>query len=419
MKRSGIDTNIIVGNSRAQEGVQTRSLRRLCGYVIGLTCVITVGVAEPCLGQQNMRLAIRPRDMATGTRTDRAGRYMLDTPNKDAVYVPQQCIGTQRCPLIVFLWPMTGVNAESIWQWLGPVADKYGMIILGPGVWSSQMDSTRNGSDVAMKHVLTTFAIDPDKIAMIGRCATGNVALGFGNMNMDVFSRIGSFTADAGDPPVRSPEQTTEYYLSTAITENAGYDGAQQLQRKGYRVKHVTNFRKHEHQVEDYDFMGRWLQESWSTPDLSARSVPYVFTRPAPLLTIDAIGKLTAFWTRFMQEPESIQTAARRAYVREVVVPVGANEQTSLLMVEMPALAAKYPSVAKALQDAELTAQEHDAYRAALVSARITENVSENFSTSLIGPVEKMSVLGQNVEFMAAHPDELQALAATKMWDTP
>jgi hypothetical protein len=96
---------------------------------------------------------------------------------------------------------------------------------------------------------------------------------------------------------------------------------------------------------------------------------------PLPLLTVDVLTKMTAFWARFMQEPDSIRTTARRAYLRDVAVPLG-EEQVSAAMVDMAALAAQYPSVAWALQVAGLTAQQHDTYRIALVSARLTKNAT-------------------------------------------
>ena len=108
---------------------------------------------------------------------------------------------------------------------------------------------------------------------------------------------------------------------------------------------------------------------------------------------------------------------------------------------------ARYPSVAAALQAAKLTPQQHEAYRAALGSAYIyagaftpsTQNSYVSSSgerksgaqfdsvelaqyadsvQSLLG-VEPTSALAKNREFLSAHPDEFQALEATKMWATP
>ena len=106
-------------------------------------------------------------------------------------------------------------------------------------------------------------------------------------------------------------------------------------------------------------------------------------------------------------------------------MPVGDDERSTLLMVDMPALAARQPSVAAALQAAGLTAQQHDAYRVALASAKLTglgEQGGEPDARSW--RVEPTSTLGKNVAFVHAHPDETAAFAwgdatGTRMWYTP
>jgi hypothetical protein len=109
-----------------------------------------------------------------------------------------------------------------------------------------------------------------------------------------------------------------------------------------------------------------------------------VVADPLPVLTTTAITQMTTFWTRFMQEPESIRTTARRAHLREVAVPLGeGEEQVSVVMVDMVALAAQSPSVAADLQTAGFTAQQHDAYRVALTSARLTMEITVDIATQL------------------------------------
>ena len=89
------------------------------------------------------------------------------------------------------------------------------------------------------------------------------------------------------------------------------------------------NFRGREPQAEDYAVWGRWLQESWALPDRAARPAPTVVVQPyedLPQLTPEVLRQMTTFWTSFQQEPESIRTTARRAHVREVVVPGGSGD---------------------------------------------------------------------------------------------
>ena len=64
-------------------------------------------------------------------------------------------------------------------------------------------------------------------------------------------------------------------------------------------------------------------------------------------------------------------------------------------MVDMAALAAQYPSVAADLAKAGLTAQQHDAYRVALVTAYVTDAGADS--------IDPNSVLGKNVAFVDAH----------------
>jgi hypothetical protein len=358
--------------------------------------------------------------MATGTHTDQAGQYPLDSLKYYTVYVPKQCVGTRRCPLIVFM-PGAGYGADQVMIWQRPVADKYGMIILSPTesrAFSSTEEQLR--LDAALKQALQKFAIDPDKIVMTGRCATGPIALFWGGANLDVFSRIvdisGGGWADTSDVDPR--HKKSEYLYDGGIRE-ARYDfvNAQAHRRAGFHVKQILSIRDHDHQAEDYDFVGRLLQESWAKPNPAARHTPIVVADPVPVLTTDALTQMTAFWTSFMKEPDSIRTTARIAHLREVVVPVG-KEQPSVLMVDIAALAAQYPSVAADLKAAGLTAQQHDAYRVALIGFITFQQVNAE-QPLLLGSAEPTSVLGRNIRFIKAHPDEFNALEATKIWLTP
>jgi hypothetical protein len=115
---------------------------------------------------------------------------------------------------------------------------------------------------------------------------------------------------------------------------------------------------------------------------------------------------MTAFWSSFFQEPDSIRTAGRRAHIRDVIAPVG-TERAVVPMTDMAALAAMYPPVAAALNRAGLTGRQHDAYRLALLTVLIVRGFEQQ-----VGPIEPTSVLAKNLAFVAAHPDELEALAS-------
>ena len=118
---------------------------------------------------------------------------------------------------------------------------------------------------------------------------------------------------------------------------------------------------------------------------------------------------MTTFWTRFMQLPDSIRVTAWWAHQREVDFPYIQGRRSTLLMVDMPAMAAQYPSVAAALKAAGLTAQQHEASLLAIASAYAWWDHSNR---PVIPSVMK------NAVFLQAHPDELQALYKTGVFDT-
>jgi len=336
--------------------------------------------------------------MATGTQNPAAGEYPLDSTGNMLVSVSPQCVGARRCPLFIFL-PGGLQTAAQTTAWLRPVADKYGMILLAPTEYG------RSTVDQALKEVLQRFAIDPDKIAIIGRCGSGDSSMALGIHNLHIFSRIASISGNVPIAGMDSQNKTAEFLIDIGLLEDNGkFAVVRALRQGGHPVKHVIGLRGHEHQEEDYDFLGRWLHESWTKPDPATRTAPAVVADPLPLLTTEALTKMTAFWTRFSLEPDSIRTTARRAYLREVVVPVG-EERPSLPLVDMAALAAAHPSVAAAFKAAGLTAQQHDAYRVAVISARVGADAGSD-----AGVIEAASVLAQNIAFMNAHSDELQAL---------
>jgi hypothetical protein len=263
--------------------------------------------------------------------------------------------------------------------------------------------------DAALKEILQRFAIDPDKIAIIGRCGSGGQLLFH---NFDVFSRIIAVSSEihgkggSGQKlPPPDKDRPVEFLLDAGISETRyNFVAMRDLRAAGYRVKQIMGLRGHEHQWEDYDYVGRWLQESWAKPNPATRAAPQVVADPLPILTTEALTKMTNFWLSFQQEPYEIRMTARREYLREVAVPVG-PERSSIILVNMAAFASKYPSVAAKLKAAGLTGQQHDAYRVALISAIVTHNDS-----SVLGPVDPASVMAKNVAFMEAHPSEFTAL---------
>lgn len=406
-----VDRKAVAQDSLIRRSTSDRSVRQVWRSFLYLGIVGILLTEGKCVAQFSddsmlePGMSVRPREMATQTRTEQAGEFELESFRGSLVYVPQQCVGTRRCPLVVF----NVADTHEGQAWGPPVADKYGMIVLMPNRWLHQGMTgqlIKGDLDAALTEILRKFAIDPDKIAIMGRCGTSGEGLYSGGNGGDVFSPIALISGSI--PPLNTthpPSKTTEFFVDAGFLESDGnFQAARTLREAGYQVKLAMALRGHEHQVEDYDFLGRWLQESWAVPNPAARPTPSVVADPLPLLTTEALTQMTTFWTSFLQEPESIRTTARRAYLREALVPVG-KERSSVWIVDMPGLAAKYPSVAAGLKKAGLTAQQHEAYRVALLSAIVTQSVGDE-----TGTVEATSVLGKNIAFMEAHSSNFEAL---------
>ena len=427
--------------------------RDVIGALLILGPLLSAGgqcAAQALTTPDSARLTVRPRTMATATQTSEAGEFPLDSFRPGStVYVPPTCVGQRRCPLLVAM--------EGGSRYLRPVADKYGIIMLliptstGNEVVTSESIGALGAS---LKYVLQTFAVDPDKIAVMGNCHSGPPALFLGGLNLDVFSRVIAFSGSTLPPAGMDPRNTTTEFLIGSGFHESGSDftAVEAWRRAGHPVTHLLSIKAHGNNRNEYDFMGRWLQQSWAVPAPAARPTLPMVANPLPVLTADALTHFVQFWTSFMQEPASIRTTwniymnpdstmLRQTELHEVSLPVG-HERASVWMTDMSALAARYPSVAADLKNAGLTAEQHDAYRLALLSAMTTQSVNaqagdvlgaaqfqalaQSFGappladpTPVALPVDSASVLGRNMAFLEAHQDELSALETLQVWDTP
>ncbi len=420
-----------------------QTVRDGCGRLayLGLTGSLLAGRSAIAQEPPPASLTVRPHAMATGTQTARAGEQPLEGFDEYLVYVPASCVGTRRCPLVVFLHEVSSTPKQAV-ESQRPFADQYGMILLAPqaekrmeGV-EAKRDYFAGGDrdeakqiDAAMKQVLGTYAIDGDKVALVGdkgMIFAPAYALSLGCVSVDAFSRVASMSvwlpSEALSFPCLDQRQLSntkaQYYLTGGLSEFdfawASLQIARQLRHQGATVQHVLALRGYQIGTEDYARMWQWLQESWAAPRTAPRAAPRAGAADSlPVLTPEALAQLTAFWTRFQQEPDSIRTTARQTHQVQRLVPIG-EELVPVWSVDMPALAAKYPSVAAALQAAGLTAQQHDAYRLALISASATRQAE-----GVTAPVGASSALGQNLAFLRAHKSELVVLGATGMWVTP
>jgi poly(3-hydroxybutyrate) depolymerase len=412
---------------------------------------------------QHPRLTVRPVEMATGTRTAQAGERQLSQFNNALLYVPAQCVGTKRCPLVLLLHG-GGEDARHVMDRQHQFADQYGMLILAPnavtpGRWdfiaetpegrafdrvtrdfqagritmSQMMSSLRQrpthtdsvaavrtdtdvkNIDAALKLVLREYAVDPAKIAVTGMSDGGSYAIYLGRNNQDVFSRIVPESPGVASNAGAGPEiPATQFLCVTGMVESGTFFRypfvvASNAQRQGHVAELVTIFRSHEGRTEDEALIWRWIHQSWITPGVPLFAA--TDTARDVLLTPEALTAMTTFWQRFMREPDSIRTTGRKAHQKQVRVRIG-GQHVLLPMMDMPAMAAGYPSVASDLQQAGLTAAQEDAYRVALASASMTQRLHA-------ADVSASSALAKNIAVLQANLQRWRTLSATKIWITP
>jgi dienelactone hydrolase len=343
-----------------------------------------------------------------------------------------------------------------------PLADKYGMIVLAatahhPGMWDlyqsrlsgiTHAQESNTGTkvsqfreidvriiDSAMKQVLATEAIDPHRIAVLGFSNGGGYALFLGRSNEDIFSRVVSLSA-AGPYDGTGPKNPqTQYAVSGGIAELGGISMlmlrqtlklAQVLRREGHAVMTLVGLRGHEDLIADEDVVWAWLKHSWADPRITAH--PPMPADSDPVLTVAAMHKMTAFWTRFTHEPDSILNVGRMAHQEQRWMALG-DQPASVITTNMVALAQAYPSVAADLKAAGLTAHQEAAYRVAILrvgfvrAGGIVPGPPDPYQTEVgndlsYGPITPNSVLAKNLAFRASHNAEFAVLSKTGMWTT-
>jgi predicted esterase len=352
------------------------------------TCLSACFLAGHALLAQSARptqavrqLTVQPRVMATGTRTTQAGEHTLDSLPGYLVYVPARAVGTRRVPLVVSL-AGGGISSRETMDLERPLADKYGWILFAPDISDQVLDETQVAQlDAGLKQILRTYAIDPEKIALTGMSNGGYAVLDLGCQNLAIFSAIAPLSPDPALPVActdtsRPSAQRTPFYLSFGIGEpNAFATGtfaiASQLRKDGHPTQVALELRLHARRLQDKDQVWQWFQRSW-TPGARLTPTTVVTAKDVPRLTQEVLTKMTTFWTRFWQEPESIRRASMQ-YRKNLVMPVGTEQVSRYAMLDMPALAAHVSAVAADLTRAGLTPQQEEGYRLALLSARTSQ----------------------------------------------
>ena len=420
-----------------------------------LTLSISSAFAQQVLDDSGMapvpRLTVRPHEMATGTMNAQAGKTELVGFPDYFVYVPQQCVGTKRMPLVVLLHG-GGLTSTLMYNKFHSLADKYGAIVLFPnaidtGAWEMVYGgiahATRSETglkvsklpmrdvqniDSAMKIVLRTHAIDPNRVALLGFSDGGSSSLLLGRSNLDVFDRVLPLSALVPFDGIGPANPKTQFFLSGGIDEEMVQKTikmAKVLRREGHPVVTLLGLRGHVDRVVDQDFVWQWLMDSWKDPSVTLHPTIPPDANDV-LLTADALHKMIDFWTRFKQEQsDSVLKAARMAHQEELWMSLGA-EPAAVIATNMPALAGSYPQVAADLKAAGLTAQQEAAYRMAIIRVGFARASGiapgDSLKTMMLGsnlsfePIAPTSKLGKNLAFRQAHDAEFKKLEETDMW---
>jgi poly(3-hydroxybutyrate) depolymerase len=225
--------------------------------------------------------------MATGTITVHEGMQRLDSLYggdsllaKAYVYVPKKCVGKRRSPLLVILHGSGWRFGSSAAKILQQSADSNGVILLAPTSfsedegWGDTHSATPPNVDVpridaSIGAVLRHYAIDPERIALIGSSAGAGAAMTWGYVNGDVFKLV---IIDSGFGPERGEHQfdglkghgNPKFYIVSNTAEASILSpSAHLLQRAGYSTTFVQDPYLHglnrERAVEQF----AWLVKNW------------------------------------------------------------------------------------------------------------------------------------------------------------
>jgi predicted esterase len=267
--------------------------------------------------------------------------------------------------------------------------------------------------DAAMQHVLRSYAVDPQKIALLGMSDGGSYTSFLGRNNLDVFDRLVALSPGLPFHGAGPANPKTRAFVLGGIAEVGFLQGAltagDAMEKAGHQVDRALLLRGHEQRRQDYDLAFTWLKKSWTSGSTTLPS-RVVTADSVAELTVEQVQKLTTLWTALMKAPDSIRSAGRSTNQAQIVVPVGGTQMV-LPMFDIPALAARYPSVAADLEAAGLTAKDAERFTIAALSAIATRQAKQTAGTVPVG-----SALEKNVEFVNEQLDAFKALTATGMW---
>lgn len=393
------------------------------------------------------KLTVQPKVDATGDQNATAGTRELEGFPGYYIHVPQQAVGKTKVPLVVMVHG-GGRNGSMEMKKFNSLSEKYGMILLtgssiAMGRWDVVQDLgarklryavTPRGVEIrgfqprdvfrldsAIKYALKHQSIDPTRIALVGFSDGGSYSYLLGRSNMGVFSRVAPLSAMVPFYGEGDKRSETQFFISGGLGEgplaNQVTRMAAVLRAEGHSVKTQIGLRGHVDQVEDQDFVWRWLKDSWENPAITS-SAP---SREDSEILLDSgvLNKLNVFWRGFLEFPDSIRNASRMKHQHEVDVKVG-SEWSTVVMMDLKSLSDLHPKINELLTKAGLTVETAETARKSLIEAVYT--IQAGFdrdpvdTSSVVGktikfkPVEKGSILYRNIEFYKENKDRFGGL---------
>jgi phospholipase/carboxylesterase len=187
------------------------------------------------------------------------------------IYVPQRYQPRRPAPLIVSLHGAGGEGRNHLGR-LRPLADRDGLILLAPTAREHTWDVIygRYGPDVAtidqaLEETFSSYAIDPEHLAVEGFSDGASYALSVGLTNGDLFRRILAFSPGFMAPVAR--RGTPRIFISHGTQDPVLRIDAcsrrlvPQLERAGYDVRYVEFSGRHTVPESIAEDGIRWLLE--------------------------------------------------------------------------------------------------------------------------------------------------------------
>jgi predicted esterase len=204
---------------------------------------------EPARGLA--RLSARPSAKPSGTVAPGLSPLGLESPRDGLLFVPSGYTPAKPLPLVLSLHGASG-SAKGAMERARAQAEARGFLVLAVDSRDGTWDAIRSefGPDVAfinraLQYTFDRYAVDPERIAVLGFSDGASYALGLGLPNGDLFRRIIAFspgmipsseTPDHGKPPVFLSHGTQDPILPIERTSRILVRG---LKRDGYDVTFV------------------------------------------------------------------------------------------------------------------------------------------------------------------------------------